>query len=355
MKIFVFFVSIILYNINGFEITFRSSVSNPHGRSFEKKAYLPLRVMTFNIWNSGANVDDGLYKIAKHIRIMDPDIVALQEVQTIQAFQNLTEKLGGSYTGVTTKTDYPNVGIITKHRLNMSSVVATNSSTSIGVDVHLWSGQVISFWSLHLDYRSYGPYAANNKLVTNISQIEAGEYPKSHDGRVDNIIELLKNPVFKEEIENEKKPLILGGDFNAPSHLDWISSTKKFHGGWEIRWPATFLLQKSTGLVDTFREIYPDPLSTPGVTWSTVHRSSGSEWDYSIPEPLDRIDFIFRKKNQLRTKDSFVYSGTEKLEQIPNHARNDYPSDHFAVITDFELDFNSIENELDPLYEHLRP
>lgn len=38
----------------------------------------PLRVMTMNIWNSGAHVKDGLYKVAKHIKLLNPDIVALQ-------------------------------------------------------------------------------------------------------------------------------------------------------------------------------------------------------------------------------------------------------------------------------------
>lgn len=38
----------------------------------------PLRIMTMNIWNSGAHVKDGLHKVAKHIQLLDPDIVALQ-------------------------------------------------------------------------------------------------------------------------------------------------------------------------------------------------------------------------------------------------------------------------------------
>lgn len=36
------------------------------------------RVMTFNIWLSGLSVQNGVYKIAKHIRLNDPDIVAIQ-------------------------------------------------------------------------------------------------------------------------------------------------------------------------------------------------------------------------------------------------------------------------------------
>lgn len=37
-----------------------------------------LRIMTFNTWLSGARVENGLQKIAKHIGQLQPDIVALQ-------------------------------------------------------------------------------------------------------------------------------------------------------------------------------------------------------------------------------------------------------------------------------------
>ena len=48
----------------------------------EKSIYLPLRVMTFNIWKGGTQVDNGLYKVANHIKIVNPDIVALQVSMT---------------------------------------------------------------------------------------------------------------------------------------------------------------------------------------------------------------------------------------------------------------------------------
>lgn len=37
-----------------------------------------LRVMTFNIWISGERVHNGLEKIANQIKVIDPDIVAIQ-------------------------------------------------------------------------------------------------------------------------------------------------------------------------------------------------------------------------------------------------------------------------------------
>jgi hypothetical protein len=52
-------------------------------------------------------------------------------------------------------------------------------------------GQLVNFYSMHLEWRSYGPYAANNKQVTNASQIMIGERNKEGYGerikRVKNI------------------------------------------------------------------------------------------------------------------------------------------------------------------------
>jgi hypothetical protein len=77
-------------------------------------------------------------------------------------------------------------------------------------------------------------------------------------------------------------PLIVLGDFNCPSHLDWTEATKAEHGGWVYRWPATFLLETKTKLVDTFREVHPDPVKVPGNSWSTVWINV-TEWNYTVP------------------------------------------------------------------------
>uniref|UniRef100_A0A914YG37 Endonuclease/exonuclease/phosphatase domain-containing protein n=1 Tax=Panagrolaimus superbus TaxID=310955 RepID=A0A914YG37_9BILA len=168
-----------------------------------------------------------------------------------------------------------------------------------------------------------------------------GEAPEEKNGRQDNIYEILKVPEFSQAIERSHEiPVIVCGDLNSPSHLDWIEETKDLHGGWVVQWPATFLLQTKTGLKDSFRELYPSPIENLGITWSTVNRASGSEWDYKIPEPLDRIDYIFYKSERLKPVNTFVYAGSEPLQQIPNQTTNDYPSDHFSVITDFSFDLS---------------
>ncbi|KIH53254.1 hypothetical protein ANCDUO_16624 [Ancylostoma duodenale] len=65
------------------------------------------------------------------------------------------------------------------------------------------------------------------------------------------------------------------------------------------------------------------------------------DWEFQIPEPQDRIDFIFFKggvspdSGNIFPVESFLYSGAEPLKPIPDHIYNDYPSDHFALITEF--------------------
>lgn len=44
------------------------------------------------------------------------------------------------------------------------------------------SGEFFNFWAAHFDYEAYGPYAANNKMVTEEDQIMAGEHPSSRAG-----------------------------------------------------------------------------------------------------------------------------------------------------------------------------
>uniref|UniRef100_A0AC35F653 Endonuclease/exonuclease/phosphatase domain-containing protein n=1 Tax=Panagrolaimus sp. PS1159 TaxID=55785 RepID=A0AC35F653_9BILA len=303
--------------------------------NFVEKNSDSLRILTFNTWFFGEKVENGLDKIVKHIKILNPDIVALQEVQTAEMFQEFLKKLGSEWNSVISSDEYPDNAILTKHSINATTLTIAKCNKFLGVKIHIKnSTKAISFWGMHLDQYSFGPYAGQNRLVTKMEQILSGETNKNKTGRVDNIKELLETKEFVEAIkESNEIPVIVAGDFNTPSHLDWISENKESHGGWIIQWPATFLLQTKTGLIDSFREIYPNPIEYPGFTWTTVNRYP--EWDYSIPEAKDRIDFILYKSPLLKPINSFIYSGNEMLKEVPNQQSNDYPSDHFSLITDF--------------------
>ncbi|KAI6189752.1 Endonuclease/exonuclease/phosphatase family protein [Aphelenchoides bicaudatus] len=181
-----------------------------------------------------------------------------------------------------------------------------------------------------------GGKAGQNKKVTKLSQFLGGEDEvSSFSNRVENVKNLLDNKRFQRWIyESDKVPLFICGDFNTPTHLDWVESTKDTHGGWVYEWPATKLLQDSTGLADAYRVKYPDPKKNPGYTWSTVQKFEW-DWNNTIPEPQDRIDFIYFKKELFDVKHAFTYCGNTTLQPIPNEYKNDYPSDHYAVVGDF--------------------
>nr|WGC84594.1 extracellular nuclease 7 [Bursaphelenchus xylophilus] len=295
----------------------------------------PLRIMTFNIWITGENVVDGLYKIAKHIRIVDPDIVTIQELQSKELFGQLLTELGLDYTGVYhNSSGYPDTAIITKHTIN--DALTFQTSATIGTEIELKSGIVVRFVGAHLAYKSYGPYAAYNKLVTDIKQIMAGETKPDSWNRAKNIKDLIASKSFKKfAAESDSQPFFVCGDFNSPSHLDWTEETRSSHGGWVVEWPATKLLADQ-GFEDSYRVKNPNVTSHPGYTWSTVNKSP-EEWDFTIPEPQDRIDFINFKGKRIQVTDSFTYCGMEPVLPIPRHRNNDYPSDHFAVVSDFVI------------------
>lgn len=67
-------VLIILYICDGSSLPSQNSDSDLE----EQEISLPLRVMTLNIWKGGTQVNNGLYKVTNHIKIVNPDIVALQ-------------------------------------------------------------------------------------------------------------------------------------------------------------------------------------------------------------------------------------------------------------------------------------
>ncbi|KRX83742.1 Uncharacterized protein T02_8950 [Trichinella nativa] len=303
-----------------------------------------ITVLTFNIWNSGMNVENGLMKIAKHILYTNPDIVALQEVMGNSVVESLIRHLGPDWTAIAANSSYPDVGILTRHEfLTYSDWIGDGMPEKTG---HIWARIkvqklnkqfIINFWNLHLDWHDYGPYAACNKLVTNKSQLDAGEYGQGRAslGRAQQAYFIINSDKFQRQmIECENVTMIVAGDFNCPSHLDWIDSTRNQHCDWVYAWPATQLFHKA-GFHDAFRVIYPDAKKNPGNTWSSAKKSQDG-WGNTIKEPQDRIDFILYKSNTLHPLSAKTYVGSHSITPEPHHYLNDWPSDHRSVLVQFK-------------------
>ena len=123
-----------------------------------------------------------------------------------------------------------------------------------------------------------------------------------------------------DSLKNSKQmPVIVGGDFNSGSHLDWIESTRKWHYDKIVEWPVSKKMT-DTGFKDSFREANPDPLKSLDGTWGFLNEEIIS----------DRIDFIYYKGDQLKVKSSKIV-----MDDPPDGFFN---SDHRAISSVFEFE-----------------
>jgi len=164
--------------------------------------FIQFRVMTFNIWQSGKNVDYGIEKIAWHIQQAYADIVALQEVYRLR-LDKILDILGPPWAGIEfSNVEYPDVAIISRFPLDIKSVCET-AKKAISVRVNVGTEDYPSFvsiWSIHADYRFYGPYFACQSDGTpqvNDSRLMTDE--ASLSTRFSDVINMIRSrPVFDE-------------------------------------------------------------------------------------------------------------------------------------------------------------
>ncbi|WP_323369015.1 endonuclease/exonuclease/phosphatase family protein [Streptomyces alkaliterrae] len=279
-----------------------------------------LRVMSLNLWHGGAQVDDGLAKQVAVIRKHRPDVVGLQETSG-HAARDLAAELGWHH-----YQSGGSIGVIS--RFPITGHVGSTSAAA-GVRLELGGGRKLELWSAHLGYHPYGPYDAcfDRMDVDRIFERE------ERSGRVPQARELAERLAGAVERADDV-PVLLVGDFNSPSHLDWTAATRDRHCGYgPVDWPTTRILANA-GFRDSFREVHPDPARVPGETWSPVYPFHNGSTGRA--EPQDRIDYVTYAGAALTPlRSAAVVDGRPR--PVPDHRGNRWPTDHAAVLTDFAL------------------
>jgi endonuclease/exonuclease/phosphatase family metal-dependent hydrolase len=113
--------------------------------------------------------------------------------------------------------------------------------------------------------------------------------------------------------------IIVTGDFNEPSHLDW---TKRATAAKLVPRPLDFSASKiivDGGFTDMYRLKHPNEVRYPGYTWPTT--------DPGYPYRPDRIDFIYLKS-----------TGTARVSGLISEPIKT-PSDHYGLA--LELSYSS--------------
>lgn len=160
------------------------------------------------------------------------------------------------------------------------------------------------------------------------AEILAWDDAGTRDEEIRKILTVLK-PMLA---ETDSIPLIMGGDFNSHSHLDWTEATKDMynHGGAVVNWTVSKEIE-AADFKDSFREVNPDPVKNIGTTWLTDADS------LETVNRQDRIDYIYYQGKTIQAVESECYDNI--LGETFSFKGEDffYASDHGFVLTTFTI------------------
>lgn len=264
-----------------------------------------LKVLQLNIWQEGTMVPNGMEGIVGIIAQTSPDVVFLCEIRNYndekfmpRLLAALHEK-GLDYYGESLDLD---VGILSKYKIEnpQSAFTLDDHSRPMIKGTISVKGHNVTLYSTHLDYTHYECYLPRGYNGTTWEKLDAPvtdvQYILNANRlayREEAIAAFLKDANIEIERGNM---VILGGDFNEPSHLDWQEDSKNIwdHNGVVIDWDCSVMLTES-GYIDSYREMYPDPVQYPGFTFPSANRDVTIDklaWAPEVDE-RDRIDFIY--------------------------------------------------------------
>ncbi len=289
-----------------------------------------LKMMSYNAWHGWGQINNGHRKGLESIILSGADIIGMQESTDnvsgsgVYQPQKIASDLGWFYRSNISGS----LGLFSRYPITDQTLAA---GIARGIKVKLTESpqQEVILMNCHLDYTDYGPYAAQISGATEASVL-AEETTSDRDEQITAIMNgmsaILNNA--------DSIPVFLTGDFNAPSHLDWVPATAAAHGGVEsVAWPTSTAVINA-GMKDSYRMIHTNPAAMPGNTWSPTFKGT---------EPQDRIDFIYYKGSSLKPVASLVYTTAVENtvgawgSSITPLKNNTWPSDHAAVVTTLKL------------------
>lgn len=333
-----------------------------------KEAQGDLRVLSINLWQEGTSVEGGFEKIVEVILASGADLVVMSEVRNYEG-QDLHGRLlgalaerGATYHG---RHGGGDVGLLSRFPIAATGVAAPADGDAedakragpvMAFDVTLAEGEPpLVVCAAHLDYRNYALYLPRGydpvtfelrdvdgdgepDPVTDVEALHRADAASGRDEAVEAFL------AYARTRKKDKARVLLAGDFNEASHLDWTPATRDLfgHGGVAIEWRNSKRLARA-GFVDAWRELHPDPVTHPGHTWpSPAHGRPSTTWTPKADE-RDRIDFVYHDGGfEVRRawvvgprEDSVMGAVVDGGTECPRVLFGlEWPSDHKAVLVD---------------------
>ncbi len=260
-------------------------------------------VLQLNLWHGGSRVPGGLTATADLIVQSGADVVLLCEAEgVVKTLWRMVSDRGGDWSWAANTDD----GVLSKFPI-LSSSDPSGYATKATLNLR---GKRLVVYSTHIEYRWYASYLPRgyghggptgvlseygwNKLAAPVTDLPTLSAVNINSGRKAAIQALITDAATERAAGNA---VIIGGDFNEASHLDWTSATASLydHHGVVYQWDSTKALADA-GWIDGYRSLHPDPVASPALTWPSDNPAlEPSQLNEGIndADTRDRIDFVF--------------------------------------------------------------
>ena len=243
-----------------------------------------MRVLVWNVLHGANDVVEGAEKALAVIRESKADLVLMQESYDIDGERPLlgawlAEQLGWNQW----QADSPHLCILT--RFEITERFTHEPWHAVGARLVDDRGRDFIAWSIWIDYRDY----ITTKL-RDTPDITDGDLLESEFVRSQRLPQAQRIIAQLETLGHLDLsiPLLVGGDWNTPSHLDWTVDTSRVYKRRRAIDLPVSLAMADAGFIDTFRTVHPNPVQRPGLTWSPMYRTSGGK-----DQGFERIDRLY--------------------------------------------------------------
>lgn len=318
-----------------------------------------LKVLQLNVWQEGTIIENGYEALADELARADADFVMLSEVRNYNG-SNFSKRITESLRqrGKTYYSFYSyDSGLLSRHPIIDSATIFPEKDDhgSIYKLVSEVDGRRYAIYTAHLDYLSCAYYDVRgydgntwDKLPKPLTDVDS-IIMKNEASMRDDAIRCFLADAGEERAKGSI--IILGGDFNEPSHLDWCEATRNMadHQGLVIPWTVTTLLEKE-GYADAYRTKFPDPVKYPGYTYPANNEKAPVEKLSWVPEAdeRERIDMIFFDPNpSLTLVDAAIVAprgdikrGERVVEETADpliEPLGVWPTDHKGLLVEFSV------------------
>ncbi|MET2983705.1 endonuclease/exonuclease/phosphatase family protein [Aureibaculum conchae] len=309
--------------------------------------FTELKVMTWNIWGKlnlepryTINNKTARQRVIDILEDSEADIITMTE--TYGSAKAIADALKFNYY---TPSPDANLTIFSRYPLeNFGNIKGLSPFSFITATVNLPNNKKIKVYNIWLTSGGRHIVEIKNKKLSD----EA--FNKGDENRYEHIKQLLEHEDLKKDFLNKKEvPIIVAGDFNCVSHLDYTEETKAKKLNYNRIIPnKVSLAMTDVGFKDSYRIANPKiTKETLGYTWTTV----GLEYIYESGQGFVPIKTKIHPEPQYRnpfTRIDYIYYAGDMLETINSktiihHKSNikrsfpEFPSDHGAVLTTFRL------------------